>query len=87
MIEHRLVDRARKHSQSGRQRWRATESTRMMGGVARRIAVKRSRNSFSLASTPGIDIHGPVPLAHSDMRCTARDGEFSLAGDRFHANR
>jgi hypothetical protein len=32
--------------------------------VARTIAVKRSRNSLSLASTPGIDIHSPRPAAN-----------------------
>jgi hypothetical protein len=42
-----------------RQGPRATESTRISGGVERRIAVKRSRNSLSLASTPGINIHCP----------------------------
>src|SRR5712672_2850078 len=43
----------------------------MKGGVARRIAVKRSRNSLSLASTPGIDIHSPVPPRIYIMQCTA----------------
>jgi hypothetical protein len=35
------------------------------------IAVKRSRNSLSLALTPGIDIHCPVPTANLYQQCTA----------------
>ena len=42
----------------------AAVSTRVRGGVAQRIAFKRSRNSLSLASTLDIDIHSPVPPAN-----------------------
>jgi hypothetical protein len=62
-----------------RQRRRTTESTCISGGVARTIAVVRSRNSLSLAPTLGIDIHSPIPPANygtelsQRVQCRAQD--------------
>ena len=64
MIEHWLIDCARKHKPI-----RETEAACHRKHLHQRrscayIAVKRSRNSLSLASTLGIDIHSPFPPAN-----------------------
>src|SRR5437016_2252223 len=78
MIEHWLVDRARKHKPVRKTEVACHRKHRIRGGVARRIAVKRSRNSLSLASSPG---NSPLPLADRSIRCTAQESQGTRSPD------